>query len=288
MTAKSSKFQPFTLTLSNSATLSGIVYIPTQSQFASPSRPLLVLCHGGRCHAGCYDVNKDHSAAESAEAFSIPVVSINRPCYQQTSSIFPIPSGSSFHKKTGRWEHEYIFPALWEKYGVPNHCTALVAMGHSLATPGLLVAASLQSQSPTPTYPLAGLILSGWGVSPRMQNQQARLKWSAEENEANRHLLMFSEPALNAAEASMKAHLPEQTVQSPGEEAQECVAGPWSTYSPEIAAHITMPVMFGLGEHDCIVPGAPHAIEWSYSSRSWYARSMGFALSVATLPSTDL
>lgn len=300
-----SKFEPFTLKLANSATLSGIAYVPSLSTLLS-SRPLLVLFHGGGCHAGYYDVDSNHSAAEHAEAFSLPVVSINRPCYQQTSSLFPIPAGSSFHKETGRWEHRYIFPALWEAYGIPNQCTAIVAMGHSLATPGLLVATSLHAQTTAPSYPLAGLVLSGWGVAPRIESQQARLHWTKEESRANRHLLMLSDPSLNAAEPSMKDHLSEQTVEPPAEEAQECVVGPWSTYFPDIAAEIKVPIMFGLGEHDwlwegtkqhvsdfeaffpqcerfrgILVQGAPHAIEWSYRGREWYAGFFDFALEVS-------
>jgi hypothetical protein len=57
-----------------------------------------------------------------------------------------------------------IFPALWEYFGKPNGCTGIVAMCHSMAVPGAIIAATLYSQDAAPKYPPAGLILSVYGT----------------------------------------------------------------------------------------------------------------------------
>lgn len=172
-----------------------------------------------------------------------------------------------------------------------------------------MVAASLYATGANASYPLAGLIISGWGCRPNAASQQARLTWTKEERKQNRHLLMLSDAKFHAADEKMKAHLAEQTVDPPPEEAAECVAGPWVNYFPSFAEHIIVPIMFGIGEHDwlwhgthdhvrefstffpscarfdgSVVQGAPHAIEWSHYGYGWYARCFGFALEVAAYP----
>ncbi|KAF2169487.1 hypothetical protein M409DRAFT_20701 [Zasmidium cellare ATCC 36951] len=305
MTDSSSKFQPFTLTLANSATLTGRSYTPSGA--GKKNQPLLVLLHGGGCHAGYYDVDEDHTAAATAHALQIPVVSINRPCYLGTSSLFPLPENSSFHRETGRLEHSYIFPALWKTFGLPNNCSAIVAIAHSMANPGLLVAASLHAEGGNPEYPLAGLIISGWGCRRNSDSQEFWIKLSEDEHKQNRHIVMLSDPKYRTTDDKMRLCLPEQTVEPPPEEAEECVIGPWAKHFPDIAASISVPVMYAVGEHDwlwegtfdnarefaaffknctrfdgSVVQGAPHAIEWSYYAAGWYARCFGFAIEVAT------
>lgn len=307
MAHPNSKFKCFTLTLANSATLTGRCYIPPRTSPAARGRPLLVLLHGGGCHSGYYDVDKDHTASLTADALLLPVVSIDRPCYMGTSSLLPFPENSSFHKETGNWEHLYIFPAVWNAFGLPNDCCGIVAMAHSMATPGLLVAASLYAQSDNAAYPLAGLILSGWGCRPNSNSQLNWVTCSKEERQEKRHLIMLSDPRLHAADEGMRRCIAAQTVEAPSEEAKECVTGPWATYFPALAAQINIPIMFGVGEHDwlwegtfdhvkefstffrncprfdgSVVQGAPHAIEWSHYGAGWYARSFGFAIEVAT------
>ncbi|KAK2612042.1 hypothetical protein QQS21_002007 [Conoideocrella luteorostrata] len=303
-----SKFRPFTLLMRNGGFLSGIVYLPNHPPADNADRPLVVLLHGGGCGAHHYDVDRDHTSSLAAEAVSLVVVSINRPCYPGSSSLLPVPKNSSFHRETGRWEHEFIFPLLWQTYGEPNGCVGLVVMAHSLATPGILVSASLHSQEAEPEYPLSGLILSGWGVMPNIESQRKRMSWSREQLVANRHILMLSEEHLDAADPRLRSLLPQHTAPAPPEEAAECVDGPWASYWTSFASRINIPIMFGIGEHDwlwqgtrdhvskfeaffpncprfdgSVVLGAPHAIEWSYFSRGWYARCFGFALEVAAL-----
>lgn len=250
MTKDRSKFKRFSLDLGNGGTLSGIAYVPPTGSTTTAHRPLLVLLHGGGCHDGYYDVDEAHTASIAAEALSVPVVSIDRPSYRSTSSLFPIPEDSSFHRETGRLEHCYIIPTLWQAYGLTNGCNALVVMSHSMGTPGLLVAASLHSQTVDPVYPLAGLIISGWGSRANEESQKARLSWTAEERRSNRGLLLLSDPALNTADKKVNIHLAMQTADPPSEEAQEVVGGPWSTYFPYFAERINVPIMFRLSQHD--------------------------------------
>ncbi|KAK4493588.1 hypothetical protein PRZ48_015255 [Zasmidium cellare] len=287
MTDTTAKFKAFTLKLVNSGTLTGRSYTPAGS--TKKKRPLLVLLHGGGCHSGYYDVDESHTAATAAHALRVPVVSIDRPCYMGTSSLFPIPEDSSFHRETGRWEHSYIFPAIWKTFGEPSNCSAIVAMAHSMATPGLLVAASLHAKSENAEYPLAGLIISGWGCRQNLHSQEDWVKWSGNDRQRNRHIVMLSDPKLRTADVKMRDCLPAQTVDAPPEEAEECVVGSWKECFPKIAASIRVPVMYAVGEHDwlwdgsldnvkefsafftgcprfdgSVVQGAPHTIEWSY------------------------
>jgi hypothetical protein len=171
----STKFTPFSLTLANGAITTGIFHIPTVSPTPTESLPLIIALHGGTCTAYNYDIDSSHTAYLASSSLSIPFVAFNRPYYLDSTPA-PIPADSSFHRETGKWEHEFIFPALWEKFGRANGCTGIVLLCHSMAVPGAIVAASLWAREASHIYPLAGLIFSGWGTTVKkqesMQQQQ--------------------------------------------------------------------------------------------------------------------
>ena len=139
---KESKFSPFSLTLANGATITGISHIPLGISSSISVRPLIVGIHGGTCNAHNYDIDPSHTLSTISSALGVPFVAINRPSYLGSSTLI-IPEDSSFHRETGRWEHEYIFPSLWDKFGAPNGCNGVVLSCHSMAVPGAVVAASL-------------------------------------------------------------------------------------------------------------------------------------------------
>ena len=303
MTHPDSKFTPFTLPLPPGATLSGIVYVPPSIASSSPYRPLIIAMHGAACNAHHFDVDSKHTASLAADAFSIPVVSINRPCYRNTTSFLPVPTGSTFYEESGKWEHERIFPALWQTYGIPNGCTAVVVLGHSLAAPGMIAAAAMYAQDPHPAYPLAGLIFSGWG-SRIIPEAQRRAMGS--EPLARKNMLMLNDPSLQTAADSVRQYMEIQTEPGPPEERSSLVDGTWAPREKRLAAQVNVPIMFALAEHDwlwygnkehvqeyearfsscprfdgSVVRGAPHAIEWSHQSQGWYARCFGFGLEIS-------
>lgn len=305
-------FQRFVLNLSDGRQVSGISALPAKAHSDGYKTPLLVLLHGGRCHAEYYNLDEEHSIAPMAGAFNIPVVAIDRPCYGQTSTILPVPDGSTFHQVTGRALDGDILPHLWRAFGPPNGCTAMVVGAHSLGVPGLIVAAGRHradlDSSDNAQYPLAGIILSGWGTRQHQAAVRQRLSWSEAEIHQNRRLMMLGDPALGAADPAVGQDLRSQTVPSPREEAAELGDGTWAECWATYAEGIRVPVLYGIGEHDwlwqgttehvkefgafftsssgfegSVVPGAPHAIEWSYSSRAWVAKCLAFALDVVAL-----
>jgi hypothetical protein len=165
-TNSSSKFTPFNLTLANGATTTGISHIPIPDPSHTKSPPLIIGIHGGTCTAYNFDINPSHTASLASSALGVPFVAFSRPSYLDSTPT-PIPAESSFHRETGKWEHEFIIPALWEKFGKPNGCSGIVLSCHSMGVPGAIIAASLWAKDASPKYPLAGLILSGWGTTPK-------------------------------------------------------------------------------------------------------------------------
>ena len=175
--------EPFTLTLANGATLTGLANLPAVTSTTAKYRPLMVGLHGASYYSAYFDVDEKHTAALSSNGLGIPFVAVDRPGYK-TSTAFTIPEGSSYPETYGAWLHEFILPAVWEKFGVPQGCNGIVLLAHSLGVSGVVLAAAKSGQEQgeasvgaTPTdavpprpkktsYPLAGIIISGLGIHP--------------------------------------------------------------------------------------------------------------------------
>ncbi|KAL4981378.1 hypothetical protein BDW68DRAFT_192980 [Aspergillus falconensis] len=80
------------------------------------------------------------SASIASNAFGLPFVSIDRPCYGGTSSFLP------------------------SKFG--RGCTCVILLCHSLGAMGGIIAAAMRGQGENPLYPLGGLITFGMGDKP--------------------------------------------------------------------------------------------------------------------------
>jgi len=113
---------------------------------------------------------------ENTELLGLPFVAINRPNYLDSSGWvidrsgpdplkprYQAAEGRSHLEEEGHWFHELIFPSLWQTFGAPNGCTALVTTSHSMGCPPTIIAAALySSQEPMARmYPYAGIVLSG-------------------------------------------------------------------------------------------------------------------------------
>ncbi|RMZ08813.1 hypothetical protein D0862_03814 [Hortaea werneckii] len=156
------KMEPLNLVLSGGTTVTGIHNTPTSSQITSPrSRPLIVAFHGGSYECHYFDADAQHTAKIPSDTYGIPFISLDRPDYGGTSSVLPVPEGSSFPIEEGKRMHEHIFPALWTQKGIPNGCSCLIIVCHSLGSMAGIVAAALCSEEENPSYPLGGLIFSG-------------------------------------------------------------------------------------------------------------------------------
>ncbi|KAL2782590.1 hypothetical protein BJX66DRAFT_350817 [Aspergillus keveii] len=300
--------ESFTLTLSNNAIVVGVHSLPPPSPASSPNhRPLIVALHGGTYDCHYFDATPKYSASSTSKAFGIPFIAIDRPCYGRTTPFLPVPEGSTFSGETGRWLHEYILPALWKEFGVPNDCNAVVLFCHSLGTIGGIVAATLHAEDAGPAYPLAGLIASGMGDK---QNARTRGTPATPPNAGPEHLLfplplkdhvMFKPGTVDLEVLEEGERL---NAVSPVAELHEYPG--WLGVWKEWAAKVKAPVMFALVEDDVffesteeevkictaaflnsprvdgsLIRGAPHCMELSYWSQGWYARCFGFAMECA-------
>ena len=311
ITNHNTKFDPFSLTISNSATITGIVYIPPAEDFTSSHKPLLVGIHGGTCTCHNYDIDVAHTSSTLAAATGIPFVAFDRPGYANSSTLLPLPSSSaSYCQEEGRWFHSYIFPALWKEFGEPNACTGLVASCHSMAVLGGTVAGGLYARDTSPGYPLAGLILSGLGTrfvvhadapsSDPNTAPPAKIYFPP----AMKKDLMFSEEKWLCVDPTLAPLLEAQSTYMLLEEHVDLMTR-WSTYRNIYSEDVNVPVLYALGERDwlweasketiaefaalfpncprfdgSLVLDAPHALEWSEVGQGWYARCFGFAVEV--------
>jgi pimeloyl-ACP methyl ester carboxylesterase len=303
-----SKFKPFSLALPNGMKISGIHYNPPKVKTSTPFRPLVILIHGGTCTAHNFDVSTTNTASLEADNLSIPVVSINRPGYLDSTPLTEIPEGSTYHQELGKTVyHQQLFPLLWDKFGKPEGCNSMVLLGHSMACPAIIIAAGVYADDESSKYPLSGIILSGWGSRLTdfevkiPDDREGRIKW--------KQLIMLTYPDKKGlVDDSVLSCIAPQNHDIDMGEAMELWSGTffgyWRTYSDKVK----VPIMFGVGEHDVlwqgnmehikeyetmfpscerfdgsVVLGAPHAIEWSYCASGWYARCFGFASEVATL-----
>jgi len=307
--------EAFKLTLPNGAPLTGIANIPSRSSVpGTPYRPLLIGIHGGTYKSTYFDVNETISAKPTSDSLAIPFVAFDRPDYGGTGSVLPIPEGSSFFNEWGLWLHRYILPTLWDKFGKPSDCTAMVLLCHSLGAPGAIVAAAMHADEEQATgkapYPLAGLIMSGWGsipmdTSPPNQATDPPPPPKADEKEvfppAARQRLIppgTADPALY--EHADRLGQPMPVVE------RAHIATKWlPEWRERWAAKVRVPLMYALAEREALWPssrehvadftaafpaarrvdatflrGAPHNIEQSYWGPGWYARCFGFAMEV--------
>lgn len=313
MTHPDSKFEPFTLTLSNGAKLTGISHIPATTKVV-PFRPLLVGIHGATCTAHHFDVDAKRTASICSAALGVPFIAFNRPNYKDTASFLPLPENSTYAKEEGKWNHEYIFPALWDAFGKPNDCTAMVTVSHSMAALGTIVATAIYAKQPSPSYPLAGIIISGFGYPARGRNR-AELQRPPGSGplpdkfqfplEIKRDL-MVSEPELGCYDLDTLQQLPAQDTYMLKEELDD-LFGTWQTYWREYSDEIKVPMLYALGQYDWVWEGtkehveefarsfpssprvdaelvgqAPHALEWWWGCQAWYARCFGWAVEVCT------
>lgn len=298
-------------TLSNNGVVTGAYSVPTASASTLPDqRPLVVGLHGGGYDHQYFEATPKYSAAKTANGLGVPFVAIDRPCYGGTTSIFPPPENTTFPHETGTWLHRYILPKLWTEIGLPNRCTCIVLLCHSLGVMGGIVAASLHAQDPAPAYPLGGIIASGLG-----DKQSTFMTTTQPENVADRDNYSLAPVALKDKlmfkPGTVESEVLEQSerLNAPSPPSETALfAKTWlPSWKEKYAAHVRVPVMFCLVEDDvffmaneeeltvCVqafkrslrvdgslINGAPHCIELSKWSQGWYARCFGFALECAT------
>jgi pimeloyl-ACP methyl ester carboxylesterase len=316
--------QAFKITLPNGSTLSGHHSPGRDSHTSSPAyaavddtrRPLLVAIHGGTYCSTYFDADAKHSAALCSNGLGVPVVAIDRPLYQGTSSFYPIPAGRTYHEELAVQLHKHILPAVWDEFG-RGCCGSMVLHCHSLATPSAVILAGWDAQERArgekPAYPLSGLTISGFG-SQNQPQYVAQTKSSAlSSSDPPPEWIDFpldAKDALMIEEGTADPAIYQQTKmlhnRMPHAERADYDAvwagGRWRA----LCGAVEVPVMIGMAEKDAlwlgtedhvrefaagfgrsqrvdasVVRGAPHCIELSYWAQGWYARCFGWALECA-------
>lgn len=306
--------QPFKLTLDNDSALSGLYSIPPNT---SPGRPrycpLIVGIHGASYKSSYFDVTPAYSARLTSQNYGIPFVAIDRPGYGESTSVEPVPEGSTFGEEWGIWLHRYILPRLWKEFGQPNSCTCIVLHCHSLGSNGAIVAAALHAADPEAvTYPLGGVVISGFGSLAKDGPAHAEHDPNMTHINIPSEIKNLSLLLPGTAEPEIYTHTERLSQPMPMQEVL-CLRKSWlPTWRAKWALKVKAPLMIGLAEQDnfwpgteehlkdfagsftnsrrvdvSLIKGAPHNIELSYWSRGWYARSFGFAMECAAKLGVD-
>ncbi|ROV90484.1 hypothetical protein VMCG_09816 [Cytospora schulzeri] len=315
--------QPFRLVLPNGATLTGLHNLPETSSpvhttIRDRSRPLVITIHGGSYCSNYFDADLKHSASLCSNGLGIPVVSIDRPLYQGSSSFYPSEKGKSYHEALALWLHQYILPTLWSEFG--KGCGSMVLHCHSLATPSAVIlagwVADQQTKGDESGYPLAGLTISGFGSQNTAQIVEQGKKPSPDPlpeyidhpvNVKNARMIPEGTADPGIYEQSHRLHnrMPYAEI---GDLKAIWADGKWR----DLCGRVKVPVMIGLAEIDALWMGteghlkefaggfaasakvdaslvkrAPHCIELSYWAQGWYARSFGWALECAATYSVE-
>lgn len=285
-TNSASKFKDFSIKLSNGATLTGLVFIPpTRGPYnGSSATPLLIGIHGTTCSAHTYDLSPGYTASTHSETLGVPYIAFNRPNFLQSSGWLVDRSsstpthpqwhadeGKTYFQEEGRWFHEFIFPALWETFGVTNGCTSIVTQSHSMSVPGTLEAANLYCSEPPSqrTYTWAGMILSGYGehptehcraVSAALQSDPEREAYDippgldetihvAPFRHEDRADLMLGPGPDVCAEGHLRPLIIQQTTPMHIAEIIDMV-GAWPARKTAVKAGVKIPVLYALAEYD--------------------------------------
>jgi len=156
--------EPFRLPLSDGRQITGLLSLPPKAAHPFKGTPLVVTVHGGTYTASYYDADPAHSISNISKALSIPVVSLTRPGYSESTALPPLQEGETWNQVNGKYLHRSILPAVWKAYGSKSGATSIVLHSHSIGAAIAILTTALHNRSPeTAGYPLSGLVTSGIG-----------------------------------------------------------------------------------------------------------------------------
>ncbi|KAK4988805.1 hypothetical protein LTR50_003650 [Elasticomyces elasticus] len=175
--------QPFTISLPESRTLTGLLSFPPPASHPTKGVPLIVTVHGGSYDASYYDADAAHSITRTSVPLSIPVISITRPGYRDSTPLPKLKKGESFMYQQGEFLHKVVLPALWEKYAKQANATGVVLHSHSIGAGIATITAAMHGQDSQPGYPLLGLVTTGIGA--QLYDEPAHNASAGEEKDEN-------------------------------------------------------------------------------------------------------
>ncbi|KXS94860.1 hypothetical protein AC578_8467 [Pseudocercospora eumusae] len=294
--------------------VTGIEFVPRSAQSAAKDiKPLIVALHGATCFSGYWDLDEERTASIAASALGLPFVAIDRPGYAGTDSVDL--DGSTYQLATAKWIEDEILPELWQKYGVPNGCSAVCLMCHSLGCCVGITIASLHAETVNKAqYPLAGLVISGVGRrlrrSASVVDNPAELDIGILPPVLQRDLseqvpFMLGDPELQLYDQAITSTLASQAGSMTREELHGGIMFMVTEAGAPFIESVQCSVLYSLAEHDhagygtqeearsyaemfkssrrvdwSLMRNAPHAIEWSKAGKGWYFHCLGWALEV--------
>ncbi|KAI4202593.1 MAG: hypothetical protein LQ346_001953 [Caloplaca aetnensis] len=303
----------FSVQLSDEAVVTGL-----HSPFLASSRPkhspLVVAIHGGSYSAHYYVATPSNSVLPISNSLLVPCIAINRPGYLDSTALPPVPENSTYCQEEGGYLHNEILPAIWKIYGEAYGVSSIVVLAHSLSAPMTIVAAAAHAREGSKSYPLAGIILSGFGaqvnatteasIHPLIDPSSPHIRFPTPlKNEIM--LCGLADPDVLAQSERLN------TSASKAEFFDGC--GTWATYwRKQYAPYFKCPVMYNKAGEDKlwivntetvqefagaftesrrvdkgIVVGAPHCMELGIAGRGWYARCFGWAVEVGMAVGVD-
>ncbi|KAL8661756.1 MAG: hypothetical protein Q9202_005318 [Teloschistes flavicans] len=305
--------ESFSLPLANNAVLAGL-RTSTLPDAPPKDTPLIVAIHGGSYSSSYYDATAQFSGASYSTFLRVPFLAIDRPGYKGSTAVpSTIPEDSSYLQEEGKYFHHQVLPAIWNAYCKEYSVSSIVVLAHSLSVPMAVVAAALHANNKATTngqaYPLAGIILSGYGTSlnhdtmsrmqPFFEHHGDRLKFPAEVKEDI--MLNKATPGLTDPEIFEKTE--ELNTDVGLAELVDSNEDMWGVWRHRYMPLVRCPVLYNLAGEDNlwtvnaetlrdfvaafersvrvesgIVPGAAHCMELSRCSRGWYARVFGWAV----------
>jgi pimeloyl-ACP methyl ester carboxylesterase len=314
----------FIIPLTGGAQLSGIhnldgIKYPGTTTY----RPLVVAIHGGSYSSTYFTASSGttRSSLQIAEALDVPLIAIDRPGYRSSTAIGQVPAGSTFLREEGIHLHTKLLPALWQEFGLSAGAATIVLLSHSLGTPSAVIAAALHvrasedsSKAHSLSYPLGGLIISGWGVDhARPISEQAALIQSWAKGDKISWPLDFKDQPMFGPDAARDLRVDPEILALKSEldhemsvaEFQDAALNPEDCWAP-YARDVVVPLLYGLAGEDklwkasdegvvkfvkvfesssriesSIVLEAPHCMELSHFGAGWMARCLGFAMECA-------
>ncbi|PMD37032.1 hypothetical protein L207DRAFT_515467 [Hyaloscypha variabilis F] len=302
----------FIVTLPDGNTLSGANYFPGKVGAAHISaRPLVVAVHGGSYTSDYFDADGNHSIRHLSESLGIPVIAIDRPCYQSTPPLPATLAHSSFIQDQGRYLHQTILPFLWKQHASSLDVSSIFLYAHSIGGAIAVVTASLHESLQQPAlYPLCGISISGVGsnvkrlpmeefnmdlqkmkgISLRFPNAQKDVMMLGPSN-------LYDPAILKQTERLQHEILLEELYD---------INVLWPDYWRKYAAEVEVSVLYTLGEYDSLWNNtdqdvkdfaagfvkatsveakrlllAPHCIEHSLQATGLILRTFGFAIESA-------
>ncbi|KAJ5101126.1 hypothetical protein N7456_007178 [Penicillium angulare] len=300
----------FSFELDDGRRVSGRVSLPP----AAPGKgfcPLLVCLHGGSYDSEYFDATPEYSITQISDALGIPVVSIDRPGYgDSTQPALPQGESTTYAQVQGKYINEQILPRVWQEYGTQSGATAIVLLSHSIGA--MMATISAACRTNTGNYPLAGLITSGIGAetNPVIAQQFKDIITPGQEfmkfDPAIKDMSMLQLPHKKLADPEITEFTAALNRPTPIGEFMD-INYTWLSYWKEYSGVIDVPLLYGISEFDelwmstsesmqqyrdafpscpriesSIIPQAPHCIELSYQRRGWLAKCCGFALECAT------